>query len=232
MKVIITLFIALMPCIGFSQDEAKEQGGKKRICRVLYLERSRNAPNIGHLFDGTKSHKVSLLGKNLSEELSLPTGKLSLSLTPGALANVADTPKNAPLLNVPEGVGNFYIIVTEDPDNKVFPVKMRLVDQAEHDFKLGQTLWVNMTEFKIVGKMGDKKLEIPPHTNVVGEAPLKASGYYKATFSYQPDKKGEYMPIMRKSWWFDEKSKNVGFITSTRGTLPKIYSFRDKSLKP
>jgi hypothetical protein len=58
-------------------------------------------------------------------------------------------------------------------------------------------------------------------------APLKKGGYYKVQFTYQPNAKGDFLPIMRKSWWCDPNSKNLGFIVETDARLPKIYSIRD-----
>jgi hypothetical protein len=68
---------------------------------------------------------------------------------------------------------------------------------------------------------------LPSGGKVVGNAPLAASGCYKAQFLHQPEDRKEFMPVMQKSWWFDAKCKNLGFIIQSGGRLPGIFTFRD-----
>jgi hypothetical protein len=69
---------------------------------------------------------------------------------------------------------------------------------------------------------------IDPESRVISKAPLLASGFYKAVFQYQKNGEGEPLPVMRKSWWYDAESKNLGIIINSKGILPKIYTLRDK----
>lgn len=62
----------------------------------------------------------------------------------------------------------------------------------------------------------------------MGAAPLRANGYFKAKFRYQPGGSGEFLPVMEKSWWFDVQSKNLGFVFESDIGFPRIFTFRDQ----
>lgn len=223
MKSFPLLLLLLLSCLsGLSKEEKKD-----RTCRLLFLERPQDAPAEAQLFDGTSSHKVSLSGMNFSEVVKLPEGDLVLGMTAGPVAKLEDFPKGAPTVKIPAKISDLYLIVASDPENKVFPVRMLPLDVGGQKIKAGETLWINLTAHAIKGMLGNEPLTVPPGGKVVGKAPLAANGYYKAAFLYQPDAKGELLPIMRKSWWFDGQSKNLGFIVASGGRLPSIFTFRD-----
>ena len=218
---IITLALAFLPCLS-------EGSEKVRTCRIIFLDPPRGAPKELHLFDGTASRKVQLSGMNLSEVIKLPKGDLVLGMTPAPVRNLENFPKGAPTVKIAAKITDFYLIVVSDPENKIVPIRILPVDVGDKQPKLGQTLWVNLTAHAITGKLGNKSLTVPPDTRVIGEAPLPGSGYYKAEFQYQLNGEGEFLPVMNKSWWFDAKSKHLGFIINSRRRLPKIFTFIDK----
>lgn len=57
---------------------------------------------------------------------------------------------------------------------------------------------------------------------------MAKSSYFLAQFAYKEVTDTEYSPIMKKSWWHDEFSKNLGFVIDTGDRLPKIFTFRDR----
>jgi len=225
MKSLIFAIISLscLPCL--SQVE-----GKKRTCRIIFLQRPGDAPKEAHLYDGLASHKVDLPSLNFSEVVKLAPGNIVLGLTPDPVPELGDFPEGAPTARIPEGVTDLYLIVVSDPENPIFPVRLLPVDTGDQLLKAGQTLWINLTTHAIAGKLGNESLMLPPGKRVIGKAPLPASGYYKAAFLYKPGGEGEYLPIMKKSWWFDANSKSLGFVIDSGGRLPRIFTFRDKRI--
>ncbi len=165
---------------------------------------------------------------NLSGVIKIPAGDLVLAMTFDPVLKPEDLPKDAPKLKISAEVTDFYLIVVSDPENKTLPIRMLPVDIGDKKPKLGQTLWINLTAHAITGKLGNESLTVLPDARVIGKAPLPASGYYKAEFQYQPNGKGEFLQVMRKSWWFDAKSKNLGFIVNSSRRLPRIFTCRDK----
>jgi hypothetical protein len=164
---------------------------------------------------------------NFSEVIMLPEGPLTIGMTPGPVSNPETFPTDAPSIQIPAATIDLYIVLANDPKNKVLPIRMLPLDVSGNQLKPGQTLWVNLTTHQIAGKLGNENLSVPPRGKVVGKAPLAASGYYKAAFLYKPDGEKEYLPVMQKSWWFDANSKNLGFIIQSGARLPKIFTFRD-----
>lgn len=221
-----SLFIAtfFFSCLfGASEGSAQE-----RTCRVIFADRNRDAPEEVHLFDGVSSRKVTLSDMNFSEVMTLPSGDLALSLTQHLVSNPGEIPPGSPTLKVSAGTTDVYIIVLSDPENKTLPLRMLPADSGDQVPKTGETLWVNLSPHTIKGKLGNGNFTLPAGGRMVAKAPLPESGYYKAEFQYQPDGAGEFLPVMKKSWWFDATSRNLGFIIDTGERLPKIFAFRDR----
>ena len=200
---------------------------KPRSCRIVFPERPQGAPITAYLFDGAKSQSVSLPSMNLSEVIELPSGELTIAMITSAISDPELLPPQAPVLKIPELVMDFYIIITPDPENKVLPVKMNLVDTGAGKLKPGETLWYNFTGHRIAAKLGGADMKIDPQGRTITKDPIPASGYYVARFAFQEDGKGAYAPITEQSWWHDANSKHLGFMYNSGGKLPKIYYFRD-----
>lgn len=223
--IIATLALSSLPC--FSQDKANEKV-KDRTCRIIFLERPKGAPEKAQLFDGTTSREIRFSTMNLSEEIKLPGDALMLGMTADLVSDPENFPEGAPTVKIPAKVTDFYLVVVSDLKNKILPVRMLLVDASDGELDTGETLWINFSSYNIAGKLGKETLKIPAKAKVIGKAPLSASGYFKASFLYQPNSKSKYLPVMKKSWWFDATSKNLGFIINTGGKLPKIFTLRDR----
>lgn len=200
---------------------------KPRSCRIVFPERPEGSPKIAYLFDGSKSQNVSLPSMNLSEVIELPSGDLTIAMIKSAVSDPELLPPQAPVLKIPELVMDFYIIITPDPENKVLPVKMNLVDTGAGKLKPGETLWYNFTPHRIIAKLGGADMKVDPQGRTITKDPIPASGYYVARFAFQEDGKGEFAPITEQSWWHDSNSKHLGFMYNSGGKLPKIYYFRD-----
>jgi len=200
---------------------------KPRTCRIVFPERPQSAPKIAYLFDGSRSQAVSLPSMNLSEVIEMPRGELAIAMLASAISDPELLPPQAPVLKIPEGVMDFYIIITPDPENKTLPIKMNLVDTGGGKLKAGETLWYNFTGHRIVAKLGSAQMTVDPQGRTISKDPIPASGYYVAQFTYQAKGVGALAPITEQSWWHDDKSRHLGFIYNSGGKLPKIYFYRD-----
>lgn len=228
MKQIFSILILLSSFLHSEEKQAtKENSSKEKSCRLIYLHKPANAPDEAYLFDGKVSHKVTLPAMNFSQVVKLPGGKLTLGMTPKEVSDPKNFPASAPTIHIAENVSYFYLIVTSDPANKVLPVKMLPIDTSSNKLSNGQTLWLNFSSQRIVGKLGEQPLEIPAGSRKVTDAPIKNSGYFKAQFAYIPKGGKDFLPIMSKSWWHDQNSKYLGFIIDTEERLPRVYTFRD-----
>ena len=223
MKYLLLALLFLSSMTVYSEEPPKY----KRTCRVIFPERPNNAPKIVYLFDGKKNQQVFLPSMNFSEVISLPSGDLTLLMAKNEIVDPENLPPGAPILKIPEGVRDFYILVTPDPSNKELPVRMRIVNASDGKLKAGKTLWFNLTEHRIVAKLGKSKMMVDPKGWTVTDGPIPKSGYYRAEFGYQVEAKGKALRITEQQWWHDTNSRHLGFIIPSGGRLPKIFFFRD-----
>ncbi len=221
----VFLFLSVLPV--YSQDPAKN----KRTCRIAFPERSNDSPKFVYLFDGKKSQRVYLPNVNLSKVVNLPVGELTILMARNEITDSETLPPGAPRLKIPKSVRDFYILVTPDPSNKELSVRMTLINVSDGKLLPGKTLWINHTNHRILAELGESHMEVDPKGRTITNAPIPKSGHYRAEFSYQPEAKGEPRRITEQQWWHDANSRHLGFIVSSRGSLPKIFVFRDFRLK-
>ena len=227
MKFLIILFAATL---GFSHPAGAQTKGK-RTCRIVFPERPNDAPKTAYFFDGKQSQPITLPSMNFSEVIALPSGDLTILMTSSPITDPENLPPGAPKLRIPETVRDFYILVTPDPSNSTFPLKMNLVNTGGGKLKAGETLWFNLTDHRIVAKLGESRMSVAPRGSTVSKSPVKNSGYYTAELGYQPKGEGEFQRITEQHWWHDTGSRHVGFAVNTGGKLPRIYFYRDFRLK-
>jgi hypothetical protein len=221
------IFIALLTI--FTQLHAQETAA--RTCRILFLDRPQDAPKTLHLFDGTSSQEVALPSMNLSPLYRLAPGAIQLKL----LSEKAEDPKaafpDAPNVEIPADWNDFYLLVTSDTENKITPVKLKAINAEGENFKLGKTLWMNLSDKTIQAILGEHEILLEPDSSKIVDNPLSqstpSSGYYNASFTYQIQDDGKFEPITEQQWWHDANSRHLGFMLNSGGKLPKIYFLRD-----
>lgn len=218
----ILLLTALFCGTAFSQEK-----GKKHTCRILFLERPDTAPLTLHLFDGTTSREVDLPGMNLSKVYELPPGPLTLALLPFPLDNLKDLPSGAPTAKVPEGVTDFYLILTQDPANKVAQVSMNIVNAGDK-IRRGETLWLNLTNMTVGGQLGSERLLVRPKSRTITGAPAKGNEDYPVSLGYQMEGEEKVHPICQTSWVHNSRDRGLGIIFKQgEARLPRVQVFAD-----
>jgi len=223
MKYLSLLCLLLAP-LSLSAEEKEE---KKRTCRIIYLMRGADDPTEAYLFDGKMSHKMQLPKLNFSEIIELPAGNITVGMSHDSVDEGEEFPDGAPTVAIPEQVTDVYLLLHKDAKNKVFPIKMRTLNIDDKNLKPGQTLWINLSNHTVASQMGEERTVIFPSKISISSPPLKQSGYFMAEFAYQRNSEGPFLPVIRKSWWFDATSKNLGFIVDTGARMPKIFTVRD-----
>ncbi len=235
MRLIFTIIVAVLSIANLTTaQEITGPNGKKerkRTFRLVFPERPNNSPKIAHMFDGKTSQEVYLTSMNFSPVISLSAGDITLYMSPNPISDPETIPAGTPQLNIPKEITDFYIIVTPNLKNKMFPLKMNLVSLVDGKLGLGETLWFNTTKHQIVANLGQSKLSVSPRGQTVTKNPLNDDGYYDAKFGYRAEGEGELARITEQKWWHDQKSRHLGFIVNSGGKLPKIYFFRDFRLE-
>lgn len=212
---IITLFLASGPV------SAQE-------FRVLYLTPPADAPDTLFLFDGKSTTEVDIPNLNLSRPYDLPDGTRKIWLLAAPPVDPEEIPEKTPSAIIPENIGDFYLILTNDSANKQIPLQLRIVGADPGNFPQGGMLWFNLTENSIKGKLGEQTLSMGPNSSKVIPAPLSKTGNYKVGIAYRSASQERYWPICMTTWQHDQKSRSLGFVIQpTRGQTPRIQVFKD-----
>ncbi len=221
-------FLILMASVWMCVPSLAEVEKSKRTCRLIFPQRENDTLNEVYLFDGKSSHKIELSSMNFSEVIHLSEGDLVLSLTAKPVTEAKDLPEGAPNVRISSSIKDMYLVVLNDAENTVLPVRLMPYDIAENKLMPGETLWINLSKNRITGELGDQSISIGENETIVSKAPRSGNGYYKAIFHYQPPDSEKHMPVMTKSWWFDSSCRNLGFMVDTDAGTPKIFSFKDQ----
>lgn len=221
MKLLFT-FLALSAAVAFGQS------APKHTCRILFLDGPDSAPETLHLFDGTSSQEVDLPRMNFSKVYELPAGDLVLQLLPGPIEDPEMVPAGAPSAKVPASVGDFYLLLTSDPANKVAPVRMQVINASSERLKRGQMLWFNLTKNTIGGTVGSEKLVIKPGSRTTLDPPAGTNTSYPVDLAFRIPGKEHLYPLCETRWNHDPRSRSVAFIISKEGVrTPRVMVFPD-----
>jgi hypothetical protein len=199
-----------------------------RTCRILFLGAASDSPKSLLLFDGSASQEVELPRMNLSPIYQVPGGAIVLRLLEKEPANPEEIPAGAPRVTVGDGVGDIYLLVSHDPNNKVIPVSMQVINADQKTFRKGQSLWFNLTANRIGGKLGSEKIVLEPNSRTISKAPAKDAVNYPVELYYQIAGDNRLWPLCETQWQHNPAGRTVVFVITEAGNrVPRIMGFPD-----
>ena len=205
-----------------------------RTCRILFIAAPESALKTLYLFDGKTAQEVELTRMGFSPIYKISPEAVSLALLPTApppataTSAAAVVPAGAPTARIAASIRDFYLIVSSDPANQVAPVKMQVVDADAANFKPGQMLWFNLTQNKVGGIVGARKLAINPNARLILDAPSSRLEEYHVNIHFVAPGKERPEPLCETNWFHDPRSRSVLFILQTPGSvIPRIQGFPD-----
>jgi hypothetical protein len=197
-----------------------------RTCRIVFLNAPDDAPAKLHLFDGKKSREVELPNFNFSPVYPLPSGGLILRLLPAEVSDPAQVSTDAPSLAVPETVTDFFIIVSSDPENKIAPVKMEILDATK--LGKGRLLWSNLSPNTFDGQIGSEKLELAANSTLILEPPASKNEDYAVSVSFRMPDDERPRPLVDTKWRQASDGRTVVFVIQKEGArIPRIMGLQD-----
>lgn len=107
----LLFFLGLLTCPLFLHAEEEE---KTRTCRIIYLMRDGDDPTEAFLFDGSMSHKVQLSSLNFSEVIELPSGNITVGMSPDSVDAPGAFPEGAPTVTIPAQMTEVYLLLHKD----------------------------------------------------------------------------------------------------------------------
>jgi hypothetical protein len=204
-----------------------------RTCRILFIAAPESALTTLYLFDGRTAQEVELTRMGFSPVYNISPEAVSLALLPTAppataTSAAAVVPAGAPAARIAASIRDFYLIVSSDPSNQVAPVKMQVVDADVANFKHGQMLWFNLTQNKVGGIVGARKLAINPNARLILDAPANRLEEYHVNIHFVAPGKERPEPLCETNWFHDPRSRSVLFILQPTGSvIPRIQGFPD-----
>lgn len=190
-----------------------------RAARILYYGASKTAPNTSFVYTGTgdaynlsKPQEVDLERHNFSKSFDLATGAIRLGFLPQELPKDGLFPDAAPSVNIPKSWSKVLILVFEDLDNPVMPIRLQAIDASEKVFGPGELLFINYSEASIFGLVGDKKLILKPQATVLVSEPAKEKGAYKVKLDSVTDSLDTRQWLLRQSWRHEPGVRRVVFV--------------------
>lgn len=224
----LRLLILLPSLLLILPAAALEEAKQTRTVRLLFLNAPQNAPTTVHLHDGQTSQEVQLPRMNLSQIYEVPAGPLTLRLLAAPVEDPELVPPDSPTVQIPETIGDAYLLCTSDPTNPVVPLRIDVVDACKDKFRNGQMMWINQTSHEISGKLEDKKITIEPLGTAIIDTPISETGSYSAAISYKIKDDKRAHPICETRWMSDSKSRQLVFVfTEADKRLPRIMGFPD-----
>lgn len=204
-----------------------------RTCRILFIASPESALKTLFLFDGRTAQEVELTRMGFSPIYEVSPEAISLALLPTppptpAKGEAAVVPAGAPTARIAASIRDFYLIVSSNAANQVAPVKMQVVDADAANFKPGQMLWFNLTQNKVGGTVGTRKLAINPNSRLILEEPASRSEEYHVNIRFVAPGKERPEPLCETNWNHDPRSRSVLFILQPTGSVvPRIQGFPD-----
>lgn len=220
------LFLLILSLVATAAEKST------RTCRILFIAAPESDLTTLYLFDGKTAQEVELTRMGFSPIYTISPEAVSLALMPTAPPTAPSSgtvvPAGAPTAGIAASIRDFYLIVSSDPANKVAPVKMQVIDADAARFKPGQMLWFNLTQHKVGGIVGTRKLAIHPNSRLILDAPSSRPEEYHLNIHFIAPGKERPEPLCETNWFHDPRSRSVLFILQPTGSnVPRIQGFPD-----
>lgn len=110
----------------------------------------------------------------------------------------------------------------------VTPVRMRVIDAGQAEFRRGQMPWYDLTDLMAGGNPGSEKLVIKPQSKAVIYEPVNGSGDYPVSLGDRGMENGGWYPICETRWIHDPRSRSLGFLLMQGSSrIPRVLVFPD-----
>ena len=200
------LIALLLSCVLMVSADAE------RVARIMYYGASPDAPEKAFVYQkGKEPQEVVLERDNFSESFELASGPLRLMFLPSEVPKDAPDLKKAPFLKIPESWSKVLILVTEDPENPVMPIRLQSINANDNKFGPGDLYFVNFSDINIFGYVGKKELRLKPESVSVITSPLKKRGDYQVQLDSAKEDLKSRRWLLRQTWRHQPNVRRVIF---------------------
>ncbi len=196
------------------------------MARILYYGAPKNAPKTAFVYQNqTTSQEVELSRYHFSDSFDIPAGDAVLKFLPRELLTDESVPESAPQLKIPKEWKKVLILVSEDLNNKTFPIRLNAIDASDDVFGQGEILFFNFSEVSVFGMVGEKKLILKPETTALISDPISDKGDYLVELDSIRNTIETRRWLLRQTWHHQPKYRYVAFVLPMpKPRVAKIYS--------
>jgi hypothetical protein len=217
---IILLLLSLVSILS-----AKES---VRTCRIIFPNAPQQPVGAYYLFDGQASQEVTLPRLSFSPVYKLRPGDIRIWLVTSPVSKPEELPPGSPEVTVGADTRDLYLLVTTDPDNRLLPLRMKVVNANSEKIGRGEMLWFNLTSKHLAGKVGRSSLHLAPNDNVVVGEPAASHEDYPVEIYFRVPGDDRTHPLIESQWNHDPRSRCIVFVFDEgRRRAPRIMSFSD-----
>lgn len=196
----------------------------ERNAQLLYFKAPKNAPKAAHVYQaGADPVEVALERNNFSPNFKIQDGEIVLRFLGAPLGPEQEFPEGAPALSIPATYRKVLILAFPDPGNKVFPVRFKAINANNKSFGVGDRMFINFTENKIIGMVGKRKLNLKPLSIAV----VKNAGSPKEEYEVRLDRidpiNKKPFPFIRQVWRQSASNRSLIFVYSPPGSSRVTY---------
>jgi hypothetical protein len=216
----ILLFLALASTLSAQERD--------RTCRILFPNGPDQTAGKYYLYDGKNSQQVTLPRLSLSAVHKLRPGDIRMHLLSSPVTKPEEVPPGAPEVTVTADITDIYLLVSSDSDNKILPLRMRVVNANYDKIRLGEMLWFNLTQKRVAGKIGTSSLQLRENSSAVVKQPATSPGDYPVEIYFRVAGDERTHPLIESQWYHDPRSRFIVFVFDEgRRRAPRVMSFSD-----
>ncbi|WPJ97179.1 hypothetical protein SH580_05585 [Coraliomargarita algicola] len=195
-----------------------------RSAQVLYFKAPKNAPQSVHIYQSaTQSVEVDLKRNNFSKSFNLEDGAITLRFLGTKLQEGQEFPVAAPSLEVPADYDKVLILAFANPRNPVFPVRFKVIKANDETFGPGDRMFINFTDYRIVGNVGNQKLDLASHSIKVVSDAAKPKQSYQVRLDRVDPAIGKPYTFIRQAWRQSSTKRVLIFVYSAPGSGSVTY---------
>lgn len=218
------ILLALL-CIFAASSEVQAA----RKARAIFIQPPDSSPEKAFLFTGAVYAEMELPQRNLSPEVKLPDGDITVAILPDKLAANAKVPDGTPTIKIPEAWSRCLLLFFPDPENKVFPARVIPVNASTADFPIGHTLIYNVSTAAIAAKFGDQIVRVMPGKSVSVKPPISGFGSYPVDIECAFPGDTKPTSICSSNWQHDPSVRQIMFVTPAPGyKVPRVWGILDR----
>ena len=200
----------------------------QRTCRILFPNAPQQPEGRYFLFDGQKSQEVTLPRLSFSPVYKLRPGDIKIWLLTSPIGTPEEIPQGSPEVTVAADTRDIYLLVSTDPDNRVLPLRMKVVNANSEKIGRGEMLWINLTPKHLAGKIGRSSLKLAPNTTTLVKEPAASHEDYPVEIYFRVPNDDRTHPLIESQWNHDPRSRSVVFVYDEgRRRAPRVMAFSD-----